>query len=159
MEINGLPLHALVVHAAVVFAPLAATVAVAFAAVPAWRWVLRWPAVVLALMATGAVVLGYLSGEDHLENNPQLGQLPDVALHQERGEILLWVTVAFAVLVLVAAVALGGPTALASGRLAVERRAAPLEASVMVLVAVVSVAVVVYAVLTGDAGARAKWGG
>ena len=48
MEINGLPLHPLVVHAAVIFGPLAAVAALAFL-VPRWRDRLRWPMVVLAV--------------------------------------------------------------------------------------------------------------
>ena len=46
MEINGLPLHALVVHAAVVFGPLAALAGVLYVALPTWRDKLRWPLVV-----------------------------------------------------------------------------------------------------------------
>ena len=43
MEINGVPLHPLVVHAVVVFAPLAALFGIAYAVLPNWRWALRWP--------------------------------------------------------------------------------------------------------------------
>ena len=43
MEIAGLPLHPLVVHAAVVLIPLTALLAVAFAVLPRWRWLVRWP--------------------------------------------------------------------------------------------------------------------
>ena len=42
MEINGLPLHVLALHAAVVFGPLAALVAIAYAVLPSWRDRLRW---------------------------------------------------------------------------------------------------------------------
>ena len=42
MEINGLPLHPLVVHAAVVFGPLAALAALAYVGLPRWRDRLRW---------------------------------------------------------------------------------------------------------------------
>ncbi|MDP3894311.1 DUF2231 domain-containing protein [Nocardioides sp.] len=158
MDIAGLPLHALIVHAAVVFAPLAALAAIVFAVMPRWRWLLRWPVLVLALVATGSVVLAYLSGKDHLDNNPGLIQLPDVVLHQDRAEILLWVTLAFAVLVVAATALLGGPTALASGRGDKARRAPSVETTLGVLVVIASLVVLVYAVLTGDAGARAKWG-
>lgn len=159
MEINGLPLHALVTHAAVVFAPLAAVSALVLAVVPRWRWAVRWPTVGLALVAVGSVVLAYLSGRDHLEANPQLAQLPAVALHEERAEVLLWVTVAFGVVVLAAALLLRGPSPLAPvvGRAVVRRL--PVEVVVSSLVVVASAAVLAYAVLTGDAGARAKWGG
>ena len=55
MEINGLPLHPLVVHAAVIFGPIAALTALAFL-VPRWRLRLRWPMVGLALVATASIV-------------------------------------------------------------------------------------------------------
>ena len=42
MEINGLPLHVLIVHAAVVFGPLAALSALAYVGLPSWRDRLRW---------------------------------------------------------------------------------------------------------------------
>ena len=46
MEINGLPLHALIIHAAVIFGPLSALAGVLYAVVPRWRDRLRWPMVV-----------------------------------------------------------------------------------------------------------------
>ena len=54
MEINGLPLHPLVVHAAVVFLPCAALLALVYAAVPRWRWAVRWPMVGLTAVGAGA---------------------------------------------------------------------------------------------------------
>ncbi|NHA00097.1 hypothetical protein G5V59_07775 [Nocardioides sp. W3-2-3] len=63
MEINGVPLHPLVVHAAVVFTPLAALAALAYA-VPSWRDRVRWPLVVLAAISLVSIWVAYLSGED-----------------------------------------------------------------------------------------------
>ena len=54
MEIGGLPLHPLVIHAAVVFGPLGALSALGYAVLARWRDRLRWPMLVLALLATGA---------------------------------------------------------------------------------------------------------
>ena len=53
--IAGLPVHILVIHAVVAFAPLAALLAIGYAVRPAWRRVLRWP--VVHLRASGADVL------------------------------------------------------------------------------------------------------
>ena len=50
--IAGLPVHILVIHAVVAFAPLAALLAIGYAVRPAWRRVLRWPVALLAV-ATG----------------------------------------------------------------------------------------------------------
>ena len=73
MEINGLPLHPLVVHAAVIFGPLAALAALGYL-VPRWRDTLRWPMVGLAVIATGALVLAYFSGGDFLDSKPELAE-------------------------------------------------------------------------------------
>src|SRR6266540_2932876 len=78
MEFNGLPLHPLVVHTAVIFGPLAALTALAYAALPRWRDRLRWPML-------GMVLLG------------------SVQLHRSRALKLTWVTVGFAVVGVVAA--------------------------------------------------------
>jgi hypothetical protein len=144
MEINGLPLHPLVVHAAVVFGPLAALAALGYVLVPRWRMRLRWPMVVLALIATGAVVAAYLSGESFLESKPELEGSPAVATHEERAGLLLWGTLAFGVVGLVA------------GWLST--RTGAVRVVLDVLLAVGAVAVLVLVVRTGDSGARAVWG-
>src|SRR5215218_8718179 len=101
MEINGLPLHPLVVHAAVVFGPLAALAAILYVALPRRRAQLRWPMLVLAVIATGAVVLAYFSGQDFLDHKPELESSPVVQTHADRGWQLLWVTLGFGVVALV----------------------------------------------------------
>jgi uncharacterized membrane protein len=67
MEISGLPLHPLVVHAAVVLGPVAALAALGYAAVGRWRDWLRVPMVVVALAAVASIVAAYLSGDSFLE--------------------------------------------------------------------------------------------
>ena len=52
MEIGGLPLHPLVVHGAVVFTPLAALALIVFAILPRYRYLTRWPAAILAVIAS-----------------------------------------------------------------------------------------------------------
>jgi len=64
MELNGVPLHPLVVHAVVVLAPLAALTGLVYVVVPKWRWLLRWPLVVLAVAAAGASVLAAREGSE-----------------------------------------------------------------------------------------------
>ena len=53
---DGLPIHALVNHAAVVLVPLAALVGIAFLR-PSWRMPLRWPLVIVAVLATASFAL------------------------------------------------------------------------------------------------------
>ena len=78
MEINGVPLHPLVVHAVVVFAPLAALFGIAYAVLPGWRWALRWPLVAVTGIAVVTAFIATLSGQD-LADSSGLIALPEVA--------------------------------------------------------------------------------
>src|SRR5688500_2904906 len=62
MEINALPLHVLVVHAAVTLTASAGLAARAFAVVPKWRDWLRWPVAIAVVVAFGSAWLAFLSG-------------------------------------------------------------------------------------------------
>jgi hypothetical protein len=153
MELNGVPLHPLVVHAVVVLGPLAALTGLVHAAVPRWRWLLRWPLVVLAAVTAVTALVAVAAGEDLLAARPELA--PIVEDHQEAGEMLRNVALGYVVVAGVAAWALGGASALASGRGARETR---LGIPVAVLLAAGSVALLVTVYLAGDSGARAVWG-
>lgn len=157
MELNGIPLHPLVVHAVVVFAPLSALFGVLYAVLPRWRWALRWPLVAATLIAVVTAYVATVSGSD-LASDRGLGELEAVEEHQERGELLRNVLFAFTVLVGLAVWRLGGPSALISRK---GERPAPggvLSIITMGLLVVGSVAVGVAAFLAGDSGARAVWG-
>lgn len=145
MEINGLPLHPLVVHAAVVLGPVAALAALLYVAVPRWRDRVRLPMVALAVVGSGAILAAYFSGDNFLESRPALAQNPLVGTHEERAELLLWLTPVF------------GVTAVAAHLLHPRPGAARTVARV--LLALAAVAVLVQVVLVGDAGARAVWEG
>ena len=153
MELNGVPVHPLVVHAVVVLGPLAALAGLLYAFVPRWRWLLRWPLVALAVVTAIAAVVAAQAGEALLELRPELEPL--VEEHEERGEMLRTVAVAYAVVALVAAWALGGASALASGRGARETR---FGIPVAAILAVGAVALLVLLFLAGDSGSRAVWG-
>jgi uncharacterized membrane protein len=57
------PLHPLVVHTAVVLVPFAALAAILMA-VPKWRWLARWPALLLTLGATASAYVATLTGKN-----------------------------------------------------------------------------------------------
>ena len=156
MEIAGLPLHPLVVHAAVTIIPLSALLAIAFVVLPRWRWLSRWPTAALAVAAVAVAWVARLSGASLLEARPELERL--VAEHQSRGQLLSLVVIPFAVIVVLAAWSLAGTSALASGRGAQESRIPSLETVLAVLVVLASLAMLVLVVLTGDSGSRAVWG-
>jgi MFS family permease len=153
MEINGVPLHPLVVHAVVVLGPLAALTGLAYAAVPRWRWLLRWPLVALAVVVGVVAWVAVASGEDLLKARPELA--PIVEVHMERGELLRNVALGYVLVSAFAAWALGGASALASGKGARETR---LGVPVALVLAATAVGLLVMLFLAGDSGARAVWG-
>ncbi len=143
MEINGVPLHPLVVHAAVVFAPLASLVALGYALVGRWRDRLRWPMVALAVVTALSVGAAYLSGDSFLEAQPELRAKALVKTHEERAGLLLWTSLAF------------GVVAIATGWF--HARSGGVQLALRGLLVLGALGVLVTVVLTGDAGARAVW--
>jgi uncharacterized membrane protein len=157
MEINGLPLHPLIVHVVVVFAPLAAIGGIVYALVPRWRWWLRWPFVACAVIAAAAGVLAAQSGYS-LEHDRGLQQLAAVRTHQHRGSILRWLLLAYLVPTALAAWFLGGDSKVPSGWGAREGRSGGVAVALQVLLVVSAIVVLIWVILTGDSGARAVWG-
>ena len=159
MEIDGLPLHALVIHAAVVFVPLAGLFAILFAVLPKWRYLTRWPTAALTLIALGSVWLARISGmalANDADRGP-LGQLAAVQKHQDRGVQLSLLMILFAVVVAVAVWGLSGPSGFASGRGAQVARVAVLDKVLPAALVLAALLVLVWVFLTGDAGTRAVW--
>jgi hypothetical protein len=154
MEFNGLPLHPLVVHATVVLVPLAAVGAILYA-VPKWRWLLRWPNLLVNLAAAVLVQVSVMSGKN-LEETRHL-ESAQLHTHAEWADKLRIAMFVLAVIVMLAFWALGYVTRLAGGADR-EARVPALEKPLMVLLPVAAVAVLVLVFLTGDAGARAVWG-
>ena len=154
MEINGVPLHPLVVHAVVVFVPLAALAAIVMS-LPKWRWLARWPALLLTLGATAATYVATLTGAQ-LKEDRGLEALPLVKTHEEWGDRLMISMWVLAALVVVAFWALPHVTRLSGGKDRLTK-VAGLEKPLMVLVPLAAVVTLVLVALTGDAGARAVW--
>ncbi|MCY7396435.1 MAG: hypothetical protein LH468_09850 [Nocardioides sp.] len=144
MQINGLPLHALVVHAAVVLGPLAALAGVLYAAVPRVRDRFRWPLVALAAVALVSIWVSYLSGEQVQEANSYGGPLAELLeQHRERAGALRLAVTGFAAVSFAAAW--------------LHTRTGPLRVALSGLVAVSALATMMLTVLTGDAGAQIGW--
>lgn len=147
MTINGLPLHPLVVHGALVFAPIAALLAVAYL-VPRWRRHLRWPVLVGAVLAAIFVWFAAFTGgslEDatraEMAANPALAR----AIHHHEDlagklQASTWVL-----------------AALALGAWWFHHRPGWARNVLLVLLPLCGVAALVLVVMTGDAGARAVW--
>ncbi|WP_199736917.1 MULTISPECIES: DUF2231 domain-containing protein [Micromonospora] len=153
-NVNGLPVHPLVVHAVVVLLPLAALGVVALAVRPSWRGRFGVLVVLIAALATAAVPLATESGES-LER-----RVGDPGQHAELGDQLIW----FALPLLVAAVALywlhrrsAARTTEGTSAAARPAKRGALGVVVAVLAVVVAAANVVQIYRIGDSGAKAVW--
>ena len=154
---GDLPLHVLVIHLAVVALPVAALTLIVFAVVPRWRWLLRWPALILGLGALVCAFVAKKSGEAFVAAVPSLQQ--PVKVHEARGDLLFWFCLAFAVIAVIAVLVLSGPSSLASGKGAKATKSRPLELLTSAAVVVIGVLVIYQTIRTGDAGAKAVWTG
>jgi uncharacterized membrane protein len=145
MEINGLPLHPLVVHAAVVFGPLAGLAGLLYL-LPNLRDRLRWPLLALALMAVAFIWVAFYTGADLREQRFAAAQgafAEQLDRHEALGGTLRWVVSGFGLAAVLA--------------VWLHNRQGVVRALLMVLVAAGAVATVVYVVRTGEAGARAVY--
>ena len=152
-QINGLPVHALVVHAAVVFVPLLALGAIVYALVARWRPRIGWAVLLLAVIAPICAYVAKESGEelrDRLVAQGVSGRGAEIINdHQGFGTLTFWFTLALGVVSLVLVVV-------------TTRRPESLPRVVDLGLAVVMVALAAiagyYVFRTGDSGATAVWG-
>lgn len=159
-ELLGLPAHPLLVHAAVVFVPLLAIAAVAYAVAPLVRRWIAWAVVGLAAVAPLAAWFATESGEalrERLIGQGLRGEaLAPIDRHQEFGDRTLWATIGLGVLAVLLVwlfAKRGGRPPVGGGR------------SALVLNVVLAVGVIIlagasayYVYKTGDSGARLVWG-
>jgi hypothetical protein len=147
-SVAGLPLHVLVIHAAVVFGPLAALSALAYVGLARYRDLLRWPTLALVVIAVGAIWAAYLSGQNFFDSDRFAnvsGELADnIETHKSYASTLRWIASGFGI-VTVAATYL-------------HDREGSRKLVLSALVAVGAVATLVWVGLTGDAGSRSVWG-
>jgi hypothetical protein len=148
-EILGLPAHPLIIHAAVVLAPLAVLVLSAYALLPGWRARLGWAVAGLSVAAPAAVFAARQSGlalKAHLFPDglpaPMAGPIGD---HES-----------FATPLLLATAGLGAAgLAMLFGHARVGKAVSAVLSGVTVLLAVV---VGFYVIRAGHTGAVAVWG-
>ena len=96
-QVNGLPTHALAVHAAVVFVPLAAFLAILFV-IPRTR---SWAALPMAIVSVGALISVYIARESgfNLKRHLQLGAL--IQDHENKANVLFYLMIPFAIIAVV----------------------------------------------------------
>lgn len=156
-KIGNLPLHPLVVHAAVVGIPLAALLAFLFAFPKTRAWA-RWP---LAIVVVGATAVTFVAKQSGLAFEAALGIKPgnpvgDLILkHSLLANQLFWIMIVFSVIgllnVFLVSRGIAGSTDTGPKQSAIVRIALPI-----LLVAVAAVALV-WVVRIGDLGAHAVW--
>jgi hypothetical protein len=159
--IDGIPLHPLVVHAAVVLLPLAALGAVVIAVRRAWRRSLGVPVLLVALVGVAAVPMATTTGTQLWTALDVQNPLIDV--HAQRAAWLLPVALGFLVL-LAAAVLTELAVARAEGgahamRAATAPRRHHVATGLSVLAALVGLVVTAVVVWVGHAGSVVVWQG
>ena len=152
-QVNGLPVHALVLHAAVVFVPLLALGAIVYALVGRWRAKIGWAVLLLTVIAPISALVTVLSGhklhERLLEQGLKGRGAEIINDHLSFGTRTFWFSLALGVVTLVLV-------------LATQRRPGSLPRVAGLGLAVVTVALAAvtgyYVYRTGDSGATAVWG-
>ncbi|MBM7774617.1 putative membrane protein [Actinokineospora baliensis] len=145
--IDGLPVHALVVHAVVVLVPLSVLGAIVIALWPAARQRFGWLVVGFAAVATVLTPIATSSGEDLEKRLPESDL---IKAHEELGDLMIWFVLALLVAVTALMVVSSRP---------VETWTKPVVIALAVLSIGTGVAAGVHVYRVGDAGARAVWDG
>ena len=150
-QINGLPVHVLVLHAAVVFVPLLALGAIAYAVVPRWRSRIGWAVIALSIVTPITCFVTKESGEklyDRLVGQGLKGKpLDALNKHMGFGDHTFWWVLALGVVTLVMVILTSRASSL------------PMIASAAGSVVMIVLAVIAgyYVYRTGDSGATAVW--
>ena len=154
--IFGLPMHALVIHAVVVFVPLSALAAVGYAVRPPWRRVLRWPTAAGAVVSGASAFVAAESGEQLLRRvsavRPSTTDFALLAEHQEWGDRAKVVCLLFMVVTLALVWFVRPPEEQSP-------RTRPIDTVLSVLAVVAAAAATATVVLAGHAGSAAVWHG
>lgn len=153
MTINGLPLHPLVLHAAVILVPLTLVFA-ALLFVPRIRKSMTILAGATAVVAFIFVVISKETGEDLEELLPESAA---IEAHAELAEWIVPLTIATAALLgVLALLELPWPRALVRVRAWIDKRTWVLPA-LRIAGLILSIASVIDIVFIGDSGAAAVW--
>ena len=150
-QISGLPVHILVIHAAVVFVPLLAIGAIVYAVVPRWRSRIGWAVISLSIITPIITLVAAESGEklyDRLVANGISGKGKEMLDdHMGFGKTTFWFTLALGVVTLVMTVL--------TLRGSVSKVVQLVLGAISVILALIAG---YYVFKTGDSGAHAVWG-
>lgn len=164
--VSGLPVHILVIHAAVVLLPLMALVTIAFTVRPRWRPGLPW-AILGNVVAFGAAFAAKESGEKLQARLSAVAGGPVAAEHGDLGANLPYFAIAMLVASVIAYLLVGrahrGAVAVAGGQSwdapadVSPRASMPVTVLAVALVLVAGVATTAWTYRVGDSGSKAVW--
>ncbi|GIF08793.1 hypothetical protein Asi03nite_63310 [Actinoplanes siamensis] len=151
-QVNGLPVHILVLHAAVVFVPLLALGAVVYALAAPWRPKLAWAVALLGVVAPITTFVAKESGEKLYDSristfSPKGKEI--LAEHMDFGTTTFWFSLGLGVVSL---------SMVALSYRAGRKLPAPANVAFIVLTLVLAAGSGYYMFRTGDSGATAVWG-
>jgi hypothetical protein len=155
-KIGDLPLHPLVVHAAVIGIPLAALLALLFAFPKTREWA-RWP---LAITVVGATAVTFVARESGLGLEAALGIKPGnpvgdlIVQHSLLANQLFYIMIGFTVIGLLNVFLVSKRT---SDGESAAKQSAILRIGLPILLVAVAVVALIWIVRVGDLGARAVW--
>ncbi|WP_436526166.1 DUF2231 domain-containing protein [Actinoplanes sp. HUAS TT8] len=151
-QVNGLPVHILVLHAAVVFVPLLALGAVVYALAAPWRPKLAWAVAILGVVAPISTFVAKESGEKLYDSkistfSPKGKEI--LADHMDFGTMTFWFSLGLGVLALIMVALTFRP-----------ERKLPVVVNLafIVLSLILAAGSGYYIFRTGDSGATAVWG-
>ena len=156
-KIGDLPLHPLVVHAAVIGIPLAALMAFLFAFPKTREWA-RWP---LAITVVGATAVTFVARESGLALEAALGIKPGnpvgdlIVQHSMLANQAFYIMIGFAVIGLLNVFLVSKRTA--DGVDGAGKQSAVLRIGLPILLVAAAVVALAWIVRVGDLGARAVW--
>ena len=156
-KIGDLPLHPLVVHAAVIGIPLAALLALLFAFPKTREWA-RWP---LAITVVGATAVTFVARESGLALEAAMGIKPgnpvgDLILqHSLLANQAFYIMIGFTVIGLLNVFLVSKRTS--DGADGGPKQSAILRVGLPILLVAAAVVALVWVIRVGDLGARAVW--
>ena len=153
-NLGNLPLHPLVVHAAVVGIPLAALLAFLFAFPKTREWA-RWP---LAITVVGATAVAFVARQSGLAFEAALGIKPGnpvgdlISKHSMLANQLFYIMIGFSVIALLNVFLVAKRPADGAAK-----QSAVLRVGLPILLVAAAVVALAWIVRVGDLGARAVW--
>jgi uncharacterized membrane protein len=162
-EFQGIPMHPLLVHAAVVLLPLQVAAGIAYAVLPRFRRYLGWFVAGVAVAAPLAAYIARLSGQalrDRLIRNgtSDAGVLASIQEHNDFADLAMYSSIALGVLMLGLLI-----LEMRRTRAATDGAGAGGLYIVMIVVMVLTIgaggATGYYVFQTGDTGAKMTWTG